>query len=204
MEPLGLIEGAWVVTPRVHRDHRGSFHEWFRGDEFAGTAGYRFPLSQANCSVSHRGVLRGIHFAEVPPGQAKYVICPAGVVMDVVVNLRTGSPGYGHWEAVTISGDDHRAVVISEGLGHAFMALSASATVVYLCSAPYSPPAEHTVHALDPAIGIRWPQDVPVTLSDRDAAAPSLAEAAAAGLLPGYPACAAQLARARGRPPGRA
>ena len=139
-----------VVTPRIHQDSRGSFLEWFRGDDFADDIGYRFGLAQANCSVSRRGVLRGIHFADVPPGQAKYVTCLSGEVLDVVVDLRVGSPGYGRWEAVRLDDQTRRVMFVSEGLGHGFMALSAEATVVYLCSTAYAPGLEHGVHPSTP------------------------------------------------------
>jgi dTDP-4-dehydrorhamnose 3,5-epimerase len=198
MDSLG-IDGAWVVTPRVHRDDRGSFLEWFRGDEFAGAAGYRFGLAQGNCSVSHRGVLRGIHFADVPPGQAKYVTCVSGAVIDVVVDLRVGSPGYGRWEAVRLDDRSRRAVFVSEGLGHGFMALSDEATVLYLCSTPYAPGREHGIQPMDPGLGIAWPADVAPVLSDKDAAAPSLDEAERAGLLPDYKECLAYTEHLRSR-----
>src|SRR5262245_26192958 len=86
MEPLG-IEGAWVFTPRIHRDARGAFLEWFRGAELAQGLGHVMDVAQANCSVSRRGVIRGIHFADVPPGQAKYVTCVSGAILDAVVDL---------------------------------------------------------------------------------------------------------------------
>jgi dTDP-4-dehydrorhamnose 3,5-epimerase len=158
MHPLG-IDGAWVSTPQVHRDDRGSFAEAFRGAEFAAALGYRLDVSQVNCSVSRHGVIRGIHYADVPPGQAKYVTCAAGAILDVVVDLRAGSPTFGKWEAVRLDDVSHRAVFIAEGLGHAFMALDSDATVLYLCSTPYAPGREHAVHALDPALGIAWPLD---------------------------------------------
>ena len=125
----------------------------------------------------------------MPPGQAKYVTCVSGEILDVVVDLRTGSPSFGRWEAVNIDAETRRAVYMAEGLGHAFMALSDQATVVYLCSTPYAPGREHGVHPLDPAIGIAWPADVELVLSQKDAAAPTMAEAERAGLLPGYQAC---------------
>ncbi len=194
MKSLG-IDGAWVFTPRIHHDSRGSFHEWFRGAEFLDHLGHRVPLSQANCSTSRQGVVRGIHFTEVPPGQAKYVTCVSGAILDVVVDIRVGSPSYGHWEGVRLDDESRQAVFLSEGLGHAFMAVSAEATVVYLCSTPYAPGLEHGVNPLDPAIGIAWPDDGRVILSDKDAAAPTLAEAQRSGLLPGYPARGAHAAR---------
>ena len=148
MEPMG-IGGAWTFTPAVHRDERGCFLEWFQAAELSESLGYWPGTAQANCSVSRRGVIRGIHFASVPPGQAKYVTCISGAVLDVVVDIRVGSPSYGCWEAVRLDDESRRAVFVSEGLGHAFTALSEEATVIYLCSTPYSPGREHGVHALD-------------------------------------------------------
>jgi dTDP-4-dehydrorhamnose 3,5-epimerase len=192
------IDGAWVFTPRIHRDARGSFHEWFRDSEFRADLGYCPQVRQANCSRSALGVLRGIHFADVPPGQAKFVTCVAGAVLDVIVDVRVGSPGFGRWASVRLDDAGRRAVYISEGLGHAFMALSEEATVMYLCSTPYAPGREHGVNPLDRELGIDWPRGVKPILSERDAAAPSLAEAREAGLLPAYADCLAHAARLRG------
>ena len=197
MRALG-IDGAWVFVPQIYADDRGSFLEWFRVGELARRVGRRLEVAQGNCSVSRRGVVRGIHFADVPPGQAKYVTCVSGAILDVVVDLRVSSPSFGRWEAIRIDSQDRAAVYLAEGLGHAFMALSDQATVVYLCSTPYAPGREHGVHPFDPAIGIAWPDDVDAVLSDKDAAAPTLAQAQTAGLLPDYQecvACAAKLAR---------
>jgi dTDP-4-dehydrorhamnose 3,5-epimerase len=185
------IDGAWVFNPSIHRDARGSFLEWFRSMEFRADLGYRPEFAQANCSISRRGVLRGVHFADVPPGQAKYVTCVAGAAFDVIVDIRTGSPGYGRWTGIGLDDQSRRAVFIAEGLGHAFMALSDEATVMYLCSTPYNPDREHGVHPLDPKLGISWPRSVKPILSGRDSAAPSLAAAESAGLLPAYGDCLA-------------
>jgi dTDP-4-dehydrorhamnose 3,5-epimerase len=170
MESLS-IDGAWAFTPPIHRDDRGSLHEWFRGSDFMDTLGYQLEIAQVNCSVSRRGVIRGIHFADVPPGQAKYVSCAAGAILDVVVDLRLGSPTFASWAAVQLDDENRRAMFLSEGLGHAFMALSDQATVLYLCSTPYAPGREHGVDPLDPDIAIEWPVDVKPILSDKDAAA---------------------------------
>jgi dTDP-4-dehydrorhamnose 3,5-epimerase len=191
------IDGAWVLTPRIHRDGRGSFLEWFRDAELHDRVGYRMDVAQANCSVSRRGVIRGIHFSDVPPGQAKYVTCASGAIIDVVVDLRMGSQGFGRWLAVQLDDTARRAIYISEGLGHAFAALTDQATVVYLCSTPYAPGREHGVDPLDPAIGISWPADMEKILSEKDASAPSLAEAQSAGLLPDYDKCQAYIADLR-------
>jgi len=192
------VEGAWVFTPRIHSDRRGSLLEWFCNATVLADAGRSLEVAQANCAVSLRGTIRGIHFSDVPPGQAKYVTCVSGSILDFVVDLRVGSPGYGRWAAVPLNAETRCAVFIAEGLGHAFVTLSDEATVLYLCSTPYAPARERGVHPLDPGIGIAWPAGLPVILSDKDAAAPSLAEARAAGLLPRYQDCLAHAATLHG------
>lgn len=182
------ISGAFEITPIQHGDARGLFLEWYRADQLAESVGHRLALAQANLSVSSKGVVRGIHFAQVPPGQAKYVTCPAGTVLDVVVDLRVGSPTFGCWDSVLLDETDRRAVYLPEGVGHGFCALSEMATVTYLCSAPYAPAREHTIDAFDPAIGIDW-QVADPTMSDRDLQAPSLEQAESSGLLPDYEQC---------------
>lgn len=179
------VPGAWEITPALHPDRRGTFFEWFTEDRFAAMTGHRLDVRQANCSVSAGGALRGLHFAELPPGQAKYVTCVRGSVFDVVVDIRVGSPTYGRWDSVLLDDITHRSVYLCEGLAHGFLALQDDSTVMYLCSSPYTPKREHTILATDPAIGIEWPLSASrLALSDRDAAAPSLAEIRAAGLLP--------------------
>jgi dTDP-4-dehydrorhamnose 3,5-epimerase len=181
------VPGAWELTPQVHADSRGAFYEWFTDASFTAFAGHRFDLHQANCSVSSAGVLRGLHFAQLPPSQAKYVTCLHGSVFDVVVDIRVGSPTFGRWDSVTLDDRSRRSVYISEGLAHGFLALQDDSTTMYLCSAAYNPAREHTINALDPAIAIAWP-DVhgePI-LSDRDRDAPTLEQVQAAGLLPTF------------------
>ncbi|MGH9272396.1 MAG: dTDP-4-dehydrorhamnose 3,5-epimerase family protein [Ilumatobacteraceae bacterium] len=191
IEPL-TIHGALRVTTEQHRDDRGSFLEWFRDDRFRDAMGHEFHMAQANCSVSAAGVLRGIHYTDVPPGQAKWVTCVAGAVFDVVVDLRVGSPTFARWEAVVLDDDDRRAVYLGEGLGHAFLALTDGATVVYACSNRYDPEHDHEVNPLDPELAIDWPavgrDGTPLftVLSAKDRAAPTLASAADAGLLPQF------------------
>ncbi|MFD1936955.1 MULTISPECIES: dTDP-4-dehydrorhamnose 3,5-epimerase [Nonomuraea] len=196
MEQL-TIEGAHVFTPVVHEDDRGAFAEWFREDELAAAAGHPLRLAQANCSVSRAGVLRGVHFAAVPPGQAKYVTCVAGEVLDVVVDVRVGSPTFGRWEAIRLDAQDRKALYLAEGLGHAFMAMTDGATVVYLCSEPYAPGREFGINPLDPDLAIGWPLNLEPRLSPKDAAAPSLAKAAQQGLLPSYDDCTGYYAKLR-------
>ncbi|MFF4403248.1 dTDP-4-dehydrorhamnose 3,5-epimerase [Streptomyces sp. NPDC001262] len=192
METVRLaIEGAWQITPRQHADSRGLFMEWYHCDRFARQVGHPLRLAQANLSVSRRDVVRGIHFADVPPGQAKYMTCVRGAVLDVVVDLRVGSPTYRRWLSVRLDDVDRRALYLAEGLGHGFRALTDDATVAYFCSETYRPAREHTIHPYDPELAIDWQTETPL-LSPRDAAAPSLAEAHAGGLLPDYRACCAR------------
>jgi dTDP-4-dehydrorhamnose 3,5-epimerase len=198
VKPLG-IEGAWVDTPRVFTDDRGRFHEWFKDATFHGSTGQGLRLAQANCSRSVRGTLRGIHYASVPPGQAKYVTCVSGAVLDVVVDIRTGSPTFGEWEAVRLDDTTHRCVYLSEGLGHAFMALEDDSTVVYLCSQGYAPQREYGIDPLDPELAIDWPEHLAPLLSEKDAVAPTLKEAERRGLLPSVEECAAYRGDLTGR-----
>ncbi|WP_092865941.1 dTDP-4-dehydrorhamnose 3,5-epimerase family protein [Quadrisphaera sp. DSM 44207] len=189
IEPLS-IDGAWSITPRQLTDDRGTFLEAFRSDALAEAVGRRLEVAQVNCSVSAAGVIRGVHFADVPPGQAKYVTCPVGAVLDVVVDVRVGSPTHGAWDAVLLDDVDRRAVYLAEGLGHAFCSLTDGSTVTYLCSTAYDPAVERGVHPLDPDVGIAWPrtgregQALTWRLSAKDQRAPALAAARTGGLLP--------------------
>ncbi|MCR5980174.1 dTDP-4-dehydrorhamnose 3,5-epimerase [Gordonia jinghuaiqii] len=189
VRPL-TIDGAWEFTPVLHGDARGLFTEAFKADLLAEVIGHRFDLAQVNLSVSAAGVLRGVHFADVPPGQAKYVTCPSGAILDVIVDIRVGSPTFGTYDTVVLDDVDRRAVYLSEGLGHAFCSLADNSTVTYLCSTGYNPGAEHGINPLDPDLGIEWPtvgrdgSTLEFELSEKDTAAPGLHEAAASGLLP--------------------
>lgn len=197
------VPGAWEITPRQFGDPRGVFLEWFKAEAFEEAVGHALDLQQANCSVSAAGVVRGIHFADVPPGQAKYVTCVSGAVLDVVVDIRVGSPTFGQWDTVLLDDVDRRGIYLSEGLGHAFMSLEDGSTVVYLCSTGYSPGREHGIHPLDADIAVAWPTTArdgsPLTpqLSDKDLAAPTLQQALADGLLPTLESVEAHLASLR-------
>ena len=180
------IPGAWEITPTIHGDSRGLFFEWLKDRDFTGFAGHRLDVRQANCSVSSAGVLRGLHFAQVPPSQAKYVTCVRGSVFDVVVDVRLGSPTFGKWDSVLLDDSERRTIYISEGLAHGFLALQDNSTIMYLCSSEYNPQREHTICATDPVLAIDWPlvDGAAPSLSDRDAAAPSFDEVRASGVLP--------------------
>lgn len=182
------IPGAWEILPEQHGDARGLFLELYRSDKLAEVVGHPFDLAQANLSVSARDVVRGIHFAQLPPSQAKYITCVRGAVLDLVVDIRLGSPTFGRWEFVRLDDEERRAVYLSEGLGHGFCALSDDATIVYGVSSTFNPDREFAINPQDPELAVEWPAEAP-QFSARDAAAPSLAENRAAGRLPEYAAC---------------
>ena len=181
------VADAYEITPVQRADDRGLFLEWYRFDLLEEVIGHPLQLRQANKSVSKRGVVRGIHFADIPPGQAKYVTVASGAVLDFVVDIRVGSPTFGQWDTVLLDTVDHRAIYLAEGLGHAFVALTEDATATYLVSDTYSPGREHGINPLDPELGLQVPAEAgELLLSPKDTEAPSLAEAAAAGLLPSW------------------
>ncbi|MFC9994641.1 dTDP-4-dehydrorhamnose 3,5-epimerase family protein [Nocardia sp. NPDC127526] len=176
------VPGAWEFTPVLRGDERGIFVETFKASEFEKAVGRPFDLLQVNTSTSAAGVLRGIHYTENPPGQAKYVTCLRGAFLDVVVDLRPGSPTYGRWDGVLLDDIDRRSVFLSEGLGHALLSLENNSTVNYLCSLEYTPEFDRDLDAFDPDLAIEWPtvgrDGEPLTFirSAKDAAAPRLAD----------------------------
>jgi dTDP-4-dehydrorhamnose 3,5-epimerase len=191
------VPGSYVLDLVPHGDSRGRFTEWYRADVLSGAIGYGLPLAQANHSVSARGVLRGVHFALVPPGQAKYIYCPAGRVLDVVVDVRVGSPTFGVHDAVLLDSEHPQAVYLSEGLGHAFLSLADATSVTYLVSTGYSPDREFGIDPMDPELDLPWPADLEFEFSQRDRSAPTLAQALEQGLLPTMEQCAARYAELR-------
>jgi dTDP-4-dehydrorhamnose 3,5-epimerase len=183
------IEGSWVFTPRKFPDERGSFHEVFKLPLLSETLGFGFEVKQVNQSVSKAGVIRGIHWADVPPGQAKYVFCSKGSIWDVVVDIRVGSPTYGQFDGEVISADNGKCVLIREGLGHVFLSLEDDTVVNYLCSEPFSPTTEHGINPLDADLAIPFGSKISASsfqVSPKDEEAPTLRQAQAANLLPAY------------------
>jgi dTDP-4-dehydrorhamnose 3,5-epimerase len=181
------IPDSYEITPILRTDDRGAFLEWYRFDRLSEIVGHPLELRQANTSVSRRGTVRGIHFADVPVGQAKYVTALHGAVLDFVVDIRVGSPTFGTWDAVRLDDVARKAVYLAEGLGHLFVALSEDAVVTYLVSDVYTPEREHGIHPLDPDIALSFPSEAgTLLLSPKDEAAPSLREAEAQGLLPNW------------------
>ena len=192
------VPDSYVLDLRPHGDSRGRFTEWYRADVLAGATGFGLGLAQANHSVSARGALRGVHFALVPPGQAKYIYCPAGRVLDVVVDVRVGSPTFGVHDAVLLDSETPKAVYLSEGLGHAFVSLADGSSVTYLVSTGYAPDREFGINPMDPDLDLPWPGDVDFELSAKDTAAPTLAQVQEQGILPTMEQCAARYAELRG------
>lgn len=184
IRPLDVV-GAYELTPKLWGDDRGTFLEWYRADVLERATGLSFDLRQANTSVSRRGVVRGIHFADTPPGQAKHVTVTRGAVIDFIVDIRVGSPDFGSWCSVRLDDVEHKAVFLSEGLGHAFVALEDDTTVSYLVSSVYDPPAEHAISPFDPRIALAFPLDLPELLvSEKDRDAPTLDQLEQEGALP--------------------
>ena len=186
------IPDAYEITPKQHADDRGLFLEWYRFDRLEETVGHALNLRQGHTSVSKRGSVRGIHFADIPVGQAKYVTATHGAVLDFAIDIRVGSPTYGQWDTVLLDDKDRKAIYVSEALGHCFVALTDDATVSYLVTDVYNPTREHGINPLDAEIGLRFPEEAgELLLSPKDTEAPGLAEAAAAGLLPTWEAARA-------------
>lgn len=181
------ISGAYKIRPVLHTDQRGTFSEMFRQDIFEDIIGRPFDLKQSNLSSSRKGVVRGVHFADVPPGQAKYVSCFAGKVLDFVVDVRVGSPTFGKWESVLLSPETRTSVFISEGLGHAFVSLSDESVVNYLVTETFSPKVERGINPLDPSLGLEF--GIPsseLVLSEKDLNAPNLVDLESQELLPKF------------------
>lgn len=171
------IPGAWEITPALHADGRGLFFEWFTDTAFTAMTGHHFDLAQANCSVSAAGVLRGVHFSELPPSQAKYVTCVRGAVFDVVVDLRRGSSTFGRWLGIELSAANRRELWIPPGCAHGFLSLADDTVTLYKTTAGYSPRHERCIRWDDPALAIAWPLAAAPLLSPRDAEGLALADA---------------------------
>lgn len=182
------IPGSFEFTPRQFPDSRGSFAEWYQFEPVEEAVGHPLDLRQANISRSARGVLRGIHFVDLP-GQGKYVTCAHGAVMDFVVDIRVGSPTYGQWDSVLLDDVDRRAIYIAEGLGHAYVSLREDSIVTYLCSRRYDAKTEGAINPLDSDVALVLPEEIgEPLLSEKDVVAPTLADLAEEGRLPSWEA----------------
>ena len=179
------IDGGWLAESPVWRDDRGFLREWFKSEAVKNATGRDFGIEQANISLSSAGTLRGIHYSVAPRGQAKWITCVSGSIQDVIVDIRPESKTFGQWIDVVLEGDSGKAVLISEGLGHGFLALEDNTAVAYLVSTPFSPTDEFEINPLDEKIGIKWGMNMgSLKISGKDKTAPTLAVRLAEGKLP--------------------
>lgn len=184
------VDGAFEFTPEVYPDDRGLFVSPFQQDAFRDAVGHSsIPIAQTNHSRSRRGVIRGVHYTLTPPGTAKYVYCARGKALDIVVDIRVGSPTFGRWHAVSLDQHEFRSVYIPVGVGHAFVALEDETVMSYLLTNAYVPECEMSISAFDPVLRLPIPKDIDVIQSERDRCAQTLDEAERAGLLPDYETC---------------
>ena len=190
VRPLAIAD-ALVARPPQFADDRGLFTAPFQSEPLAEAIGHPLRVLQTNVSVSRKGALRGIHYADVAPSQAKYVTAVGGAFLDFVVDVRVGSPTFGQWDSVLLDTRDRRAVYVPEGVGHALFALEDDSTALFHCSTPFVPGRERALDARDPELGLELPAGIGPIVSAADAGAPSVAEARDAGLLPSYAACRA-------------
>lgn len=185
--PLG-IEGAWLAESPIWADERGFFREWFKRQDIFNATSVDFSSQQANISRSNKGVIRGIHYSLAPEGQAKWVTCVSGAILDVIVDIRQDSPTFGNVEYIDLKGNEGRGVLIGRGLGHGFISLEDESTVSYLLSSPYNPEFEFEIHPTDPEMGINWHLELvegtTIAMSPKDSNAPTLSSRKIAGELP--------------------
>ena len=168
------LEGPVLVEPVIHGDSRGFFHESYRRSVYA-ELGISGEFVQDNHSRSRSGVVRGMHF-QVGDGMAKLVRCATGSILDVVVDIRKGSPSFGQWEAFELNDESLHQLYIPRGFAHGFCVTSASADVIYKCDSYYDESIERGIRYDDPDIGVQWPDDLELHPSERDANAPPLRE----------------------------
>lgn len=195
------VRDAYRICPRIHADERGAFFESFRADELTRITGHRFQPVQTNFSVNHKNTLRGMHGVSLPPGQAKYVTCVRGAVMDVVLDVRVGSPTFGRYDINLLEPGTGMAVFIPDGMAHGFVSLADDSCVSYVFDTPYIPGTPFEIHPFDPDLALPWDLAEPPIVAAKDLTAPSLAEAAARGILPRYEECLAHHARHAGPAP---
>ena len=182
------ISGSWKIEFQKFEDNRGFFYESFKAEEFPKLIGRNFDIKQTNTSSSSKGSVRGIHYALVPPSQAKLVQCQRGSIKDYVIDIRIGSPTFGQFEAVDLDEKAASAIFIEEGLAHAFVALENNTIVTYYVSEKYNPEREKGINPFDKTLNILWPE-IDLILSEKDKAAISLEQAKDQGILTTYDEC---------------
>ena len=182
------IDGAWIIELNKFEDGRGFFYESFRKVIAKEYFGRKFNIKQSNTSVSKKGSVRGIHYALVPPSQAKYIQCLKGSIIDYVIDIRVGSPTFSQFVEVELNATNPQAIFIEEGLAHAFVALEDETVVTYFVSENYNPEREKGINPFDSDLNIKWP-DINLELSEKDKLAISLKEAQVQNLLPTFADC---------------
>jgi len=168
------IGGAWVAESEVWKDERGYFREWLKQPDVKRAVGLDFCIEQANFSMSKKGVVRGIHYSLAPQGQAKWVTCVSGSIVDVIVDIRPNSPTFMKAEYIKLQADSGKSVLIGAGLGHGFISLEENSGVAYLVSSVYSPKFEFGIDPFDRQLSLNWehyvnPQDILCSKADNEA-----------------------------------
>jgi len=184
------ISGSWKIEFQKFEDNRGFFYESFKEEDFKNLIGRNLNIKQTNTSSCSKGSIRGIHYALVPPSQAKLVQCQRGSIKDYIVDIRIGSPTFGKFEEIELSENSASAVFLEEGLGHAFVALENQTVVTYYTTQKHNPDREKGINPFDKSLNVKWPE-INLVLSERDKQAISLAEAKDQCLLPTFDECKA-------------
>ena len=182
------ISGSWKIEFQKFDDNRGFFYESFKEEDFKKLIGRNLNIKQTNTSSSSKGSVRGIHYALVPPSQAKLVQCQRGSIKDYVIDIRVGSPTFGQFEEIELNENSASAVFIEEGLAHAFVALENQTVVTYFVTEKYNPEREKGINPFDKTLNVKWP-DLELILSDKDKQAITIEEAKNQGLLPSFDEC---------------
>jgi len=186
-QPL-KISGSWKIEFQKFDDSRGFFYESFKEEDFKKLIGRNLNIKQTNTSSSSKGSVRGIHYALVPPSQAKLVQCQRGSIKDYVIDIRVGSPTFGQFEEIELNENSASAIFIEEGLAHAFVALENQTVVTYFVTEKYNPEREKGINPFDKTLNVKWP-DLELILSEKDKQAISLEESKSQGLFPTFDEC---------------
>ncbi|AYY12424.1 dTDP-4-keto-6-deoxy-D-glucose epimerase [Actinobacteria bacterium YIM 96077] len=176
---------TYAFTDHLIREKRGASIDFYRHDSFAKAIGYPLPIAHISHTVSKRGTVRGLHFTDTPPGKSKYLYCPRGALLNMIVDLRIGSPIYGRYDVIRLDQDAIRGVFLPGGVGHAYIALADKTVLVEMCSTD-DPDIEHTIYPLDPDLELPWPSAIEPILSEKEMNAPKLAEYEVPAKLPFY------------------
>lgn len=182
------IDGSWIFEAHKFEDNRGHFFESFKLDFCEQKLNRKFQVKQANTSLSKKGSVRGIHYALIPPSQAKFIQCQRGSILDYIIDIRIDSPTFMTYQAIELNSEKPQAIFIEEGLAHAFVALENETLVTYLVNQNYNPEKEKGINPFDKDLNIAWPK-LDLLLSDKDKNEISLETAHQKNLLPNYAEC---------------